>query len=315
LAHWHNSTIRVDKLQKQGQFMLRKIYVILTFVTLAVSLRAAADKPSARASLSAAQIVDKNVAARGGLPAWRAVQALSLQGTMGAGGNQRAALALPMSNPKRLEATLPRRPAEEAQLPFLMELKRSRKMRLELKFKGETAVQVYDGTNGWKLRPFLNRHDVEPYTEEELKIATNQEDLDGPLVDYAAKGSHVELDGTEKVEGRDTYKIKVSEKTGHTFHVWIDAETFLEAKIEGQPRRLDGTDHPVEVYYRDYRAVDGLRIPFLLETRVLPVPRTALGRDTPVPPEKIVIDKIVVNPKFDEQLFSKLEVTSGSKSK
>jgi hypothetical protein len=61
--------------------------------------------------------------------------------------------------------------------------------------------------------------------------------------------------------------------------------------------------------------VDGLRIPFLLETRVLPVPRTALGRDTPVPPEKIVIDKVVVNPKFDDQLFSKLEVPTASKSK
>jgi hypothetical protein len=61
--------------------------------------------------------------------------------------------------------------------------------------------------------------------------------------------------------------------------------------------------------------VDGLRIPFVLETRVLPVARTALGRDTPVPPEKIIIDKVVVNPKFDEQLFSKLEVPTASKSK
>jgi len=220
---------------------------------------------------------------------------------------------VPLPNPKEL--TLPHRPAEEAQLPFLMELKRGRKTRFELQFAGKTAIQVYNGASGWKLRPFLNRMEVEPYTPEELKIASTQSDLDGPLVDYAAKGSRIELDGVEKVEGRDTYKLKVIEKTGYTFHVWVDAETFLEAKVEGQPRRLDGTDHPVEVYYRDYRAVDGLRIPFVLETRVLPVPRTALGRDTPVPPEKIVIDKILVNPKFDEQLFSKLEVPGASKSK
>jgi len=75
----------------------------------------------------------------------------------------------------------------------------------------------------------------------------------------------------------------------------------LEAKIEGQPRRLDGTDHPVEVYFRDYRPVDGLQIPYVLETRVLPVAHTALGlKDTPVPPEKTFIDKVVVNPKLDE---------------
>jgi hypothetical protein len=296
--------------------MLRKVCGIFSLMTMAVSLVLAANTPSAPAGLSAAQIVDKNVAARGGLQAWRAVQTLSLQGKMGAGGNQRAALPVPMSSPNEIKNTLPRRPAEEAQLPFLMEMKRPRKVRVELQFHGQTAVQVYDGANGWKLRPFLNRHEFEPFSKEELKIASNQEDLDGPLVDYAAKGTHVELDGTEKVEGRDTYKIKVTEKSGHTFHVWVDAKTFLEAKFEGQPRRLDGTEHPVEVYYRDYRTVDGLQIPFVLETRVLPVGKNALGiRDTPVPPERIVIEKVVVNPKVEEKLFSKMEVPAVSKGR
>jgi hypothetical protein len=295
--------------------MLRKLLVVCISIGFALSLAAAPNTSSSPAKLSAAEIVDKNVAARGGLQAWRAVQTLSLAGKMGAGGNQRAALAVPAPHPKDTSVTAPRRPAEEVQLPFLMELKRGGKTRFELQVAGKTAIQVYDGTNGWKLRPFLNRMEVEPYTPEELKIASTQSDLDGPLVDYAAKGSRIELDGVEKVEGRDTYKLNVIEKTGHTFHVWVDAETFLETKIEGQPRRLDGTEHPVEVYYRDYRTVDGLRIPFVLETRVLPVTRTALGRDTPVPPEKIIIDKVVVNPKFDEQLFSKLEVPTTSKSK
>lgn len=296
--------------------MLRRIYGIFSLATLLVSVVHAADTESTRAGLSAAQIVDKNVAARGGLQAWRAVQTLSFQGKMGAGGNERAGLPISTPHAKELADILPRRPAEEVQLPFLMELKRPRKMRLELQVKGQTAVQVFDGANGWKFRPYLNRNDIEPYSEQERKIASNREDLDGPLVDYAAKGSRVELDGTEKVEGRDTYRIKVTEKTGHTFHVWIDSQTFLETKIEGQPRSLDGTEHPVEVYYRDYRNVDGLKIPFISETRVLPVGRNALGfRDTPVPPEKIVVEKVVVNPKVEEKLFSKIEVPAVSKSK
>ena len=286
--------------------MFRGSVGILICTAFAITLAAAANNGSSQAELSATQVVDRNVAARGGLQAWRQVQTLSLQGKMGAGGNQRA--VLPVTQPNSKELALPHRPTQEAELPFLMDLKRPRKMRLELQVKGQTAVQVYDGTNGWKLRPFLNRHEVEPYSEEELKIASNREDLDGPLVDYAAKGSRVELDGTETVEGHNTYKLKVIEQTGHTLHVWVDAETFLEAKIEGQPRTLDGAEHRVEVYYRDYRTVDGLRIPFVLETRVLPVGKNALGlRDTPVPPEKIIIDKVVVNPKFDEKLFSNVD--------
>jgi hypothetical protein len=34
-----------------------------------------------------------------------------------------------------------------------------------------------------------------------------------------------------------------------------------------------------------------------------------------VPPEKITIEKVVVNPKIDEKLFSKLEIPSASKGK
>ena len=295
--------------------MLQKIFAILILSAFALSLQAAPDTPRTAPTLTAAQIVDKNVAARGGLSAWRAVQTMTLTGKLGAGGNQRVTLALPTKQPS--DAILPKRPAQETQLPFVMDLNRPRKQRFELQFNGKTAVQTYDGVNGWKLRPFLNRNDVEPYTPEEMKIASKQGDLDGYLIDYAAKDTRVELDGNEKVEGRDTYKLKLTLKSGEVIHVWVDAQTFLEAKVEGQPRRLDGTYHPVEVYYRDYRPVSGLQIPFVLETRVLPVGKTAVGlRETPVPPEKIVIENVVVNAKLDDTLFSKPQITaSTSKSK
>jgi len=288
--------------------MLR--YAILIGSSLGLVASLAADR-AAPAGLSAAEIVDKNVAARGGLQAWRAIQTMTLSGRLGSGGNQRSTLQVP--NPAgqirgTLKDLVPSRRVEEVQLPFVMKLARPRKMRFELEFSGQTAVQVYDGANGWKMRPFLGRHVVETFTADELKTSSTQADLDGPLVDYAAKGTKVELAGTEKVEGRDTYKIKMTMKDGQALHVWIDAQSFLEAKIEGQPRKLDGTIHPVEIYFRDFRPVNALQIPFVMETKVLPVAKTALGlRDTPVPPEKIIVEKVLINPKFDEALFSKPE--------
>jgi outer membrane lipoprotein-sorting protein len=285
-------------------------------LAFAVSLAAAVVDTAPQSKLTAAAIVDKNVAARGGLQAWRTVQTLSLAGKMGAGGNQRSTLQIPVPGPRSSAQTLSTRPAEEVQLPFVMELKRPRKMRFELQFSGQTAIQVFDGANGWKLRPYLNRRVVEPYTTEEMKAASTQAELDGFLVDYAAKGTKIELAGMEKVENRDTYKLKLTMKSGQALHVWIDADTFLEAKIEGQPRLLDGTYHPVEVYYRDYRPVNGLQIPYVLETRVLPVARTKMGlRDPAVPPEKIMIEKVVVNPQFDDALFTKPDAGVASNSK
>lgn len=286
--------------------MLKRLLGIWAILMVAAAMAAAGDDSKSPARLSAADIASRNVAARGGLQAWRAVQTLSLSGKLGAGGNQRATLEFPTSIPKAA-ASLPRpRPAEEVQLPFLMELERPRKIRFELQFNGQTAVQVYDGAHGWKLRPFLNRLQVEPYTAEELKIASTQADLDGFLVDYAAKGTRIELEGVEKVEDRNDYRLKLTLKTGRTLHLWVDSETFLETKIEGQPRRLDGTDHPIEVYFRDYRPVGGLKIPYLLETKVLPVGKTTLGlRDTPIPTERIIIENVLVNPKLDESRFAK----------
>src|SRR5580700_10473378 len=300
--------------------MVHKTLVTGLIFASCVFAAGAAGAQTDSSKLTAAQVVERNVAARGGLQAWRGVQALQETGTMGAGGNERSAAPVEVPGAKRPGKSLPLpsspRLKEEAQLPFVMDLERPRKLRLEIQFAGKTAVQVYDGANGWKLRPYLNRLDVEPYTADELKLASTQSELDGPLVDLAAKGNTVELAGMEKVEDHDTYNLKVTLKDGRITHVWVDAKTFLEAKVEGQPRRLDGKMHPVEVYYRDYRAVNGLQIPFLLETHVLPAETGAAGaREPHYPAEKIAIEKIVVNPKLDAALFAKPQVEMATNQK
>jgi len=295
--------------------MFRKLVAVTFTFALAVSAAGAADTTSPRPNISAAEIVNKNVAARGGLQAWRAVQSISMEGKLGAGGDQRARLPEPMPG-KRMRATpTDPRPKEEVQLPFVMEMQRPRKQRFELLFSGKTALQVYDGSNGWKLRPYLNRMEIEPFSADELKASSMQPDLDGYLVDYASKGTQVALDGMEKVGDRETYKLKLTLSNGQSLHVWIDAQTYLEAKIEGTPRRLDGVAHPVEIYYRDYRPVDGLQIPFVLETRVVPVAGQGHSMSSAFPAEKIALDKVVVNPKLDASVFTKPVVHDGPSNK
>jgi outer membrane lipoprotein-sorting protein len=250
--------------------MLRKAALPNIVLSLAICLTADAAVPNAPDQLTAAQIIDKDIAARGGLQAWRAIQTLSFSGKMEAGGKK------------------------NAQLPFLMELKRPRKSRVELEFAKDKAIQVYDGTNGWKLRPFLNRKDVERFTPDELKAASMESDLDGPLVDYAAKGTRVELERVEDVEGRAAYKLKLTMKSGQVRHLWVDTQTFLETKIEGTPRRMDGRMRAVEIYYRDYKNVNGLMVPYVLETTVQGVRQS----------RKITVETVLVNPKLDDSLFA-----------
>jgi outer membrane lipoprotein-sorting protein len=263
-------------------------------VILAASLALGADS-QAPPNLTAEQVIEKNVAARGGLQAWRAVQSLSMRGKMDAGGND--STTRPTPGVRTGGVQMPRRPAEQAQLPFRLELKRERKQRLEIDFHGQTAIQVFDGTHGWKVRPYLNRHEVEPFTADEIKAMQLQHELDGPLVDYAAKGTKAELEGTEKVEGKDTYRLKLTFRNGASQRVWIDANTFLETKIDGTPRRLDGKYHSVEIYYRDYRTVSGVKVPYLTETKVQGVRQT----------EKLEFEEVAVNARVEDSRFAKLQ--------
>ena len=249
---------------------------LLSLAATTISYGASTAATHAPASLSADQIVERNVAARGGLAAWRAAKTLTIAGEMDAGGKPNHAL------------------------PFVLKEKRPRKSRLEIIFKDQTSVQVYDGTQGWKVRPFLNRNEVETYTPAEVKSAAAEQDLDGPLVDYAAKGTQIAAAGTESVEGHPAYKLKLTLRNGDKRMLWIDAGSFLELKMEGEPRKLDARMHKVAVYFRDYKTEHGLTTPRMQETAVEGVKQTY----------KMTITRVAVNEPLDDALFQKPQLAA-----
>ena len=276
---------------------------------LAAALVAAGALHAQDAPLTAEQIVSRNIAARGGAQAWQAVQSISMSGTMQAGGNNEPVWQHAGKHGLEPVAQQPPHPARQVELPFSMELARNRRMRIEIQFNGQSAVQIYDGHNGWTFRPFLDRTDYEPYTQEESASAAQQPDLDGPLMNYAAKGSSIQLAGMETVENRPQYRLHITMKDGHTQDLWIDAKTFLETKAEGTPRRLDGETRPVEIAYRDYRSVNGITMPYLLETHVAAGIGPGKTRADAMT-ERVLIKEIKVNPHVSDGDFAPPRSTS-----
>jgi hypothetical protein len=248
--------------------MIPRIPLFTSYLLLLASVAATAATP---ANLSAEQIVEKNIAARGGLAAWHAVQTLTTEGQLDAGGKP------------------------PHQLPYVMKQKRSHKTRLEILFKDQTSLQVFDGSQGWKVRPFLNRDDAEPMTPAETKIAAAAEQLDGPLIDYAAKGTRIALAGMESVEGHPAYRLELTLKNGEERNLWIDAGSFLELKMDGEPRKLDAKPHNVAIFFRDYKLEHGLNIPHRQDTVVEGVKE----------PYKMTVTKVTVNDPIDDSLFEK----------
>ena len=281
--------------------MFRKTFLF----SLALSLTFFSTLPAAaQAKLTAAQVVEKNVAARGGAQAWKGVQTMSWSGKMDAGAGDSLERSRRfaqneghLSNSRMSHGNMSGadKKDNQVQLPFRHEMKRPNKSRTEIDFAGKTAVQVFDGSNGWKYRPFLNRNDVEPFSADETKVESEDPGIGGYLIDYAARGSKLDLEGMEKVEGHDAYKLKVTSKTGSVKNVWVDAQSFLDVKVSGNPRRMDGKMHSVYIFQRDFRDVQGVKVPFVLETAVDGYRET----------HKAMLETVAVNPKLNDSEFTK----------
>jgi outer membrane lipoprotein-sorting protein len=229
----------------------------------------------ALAAPAAAQTVDeiiaKNNEAKGGLDKIKAVKTARMTGRMTVG------------------------PGIEA--PVVLEFKRPNSMRMDITIQGMTVTQAYDGTKAWMLNPLQGSKEPQELSGEELKMTEEQADLDGPLIDYKAKGNQVELVGKEKVEGADAYKLKVTLKNGTVRHIYIDAEHFLEIKDESK-RMIRGTEMEADTIVGDYKEVSGLMLPHSIDSGQKGAPQR----------QKVIIEKIEINVPIDESRFKMPEV-------
>ena len=221
----------------------RLVAVALAAPLLLSSAAAGASTPRSTAAPELAEILARSAAARGGLDAWRAVRTMVWTGHV-----------------ERTGASGPR-------LPFMFQQKRPHLTRFEIATDQGTSVRVFDGRQGWKQRPGAGgKPELEPYGEPEVRAAREALVIDGPLLDAAAKGVEVTLDGVDEVDGRKAYRLAAKLPSGTVQRVWIDAETFLEVKHERPGRDAAGRPTTVAVYLRNYQRVDGLEVPFTIET-------------------------------------------------
>jgi outer membrane lipoprotein-sorting protein len=182
-----------------------------------------------------------------------------------------------------------------AEGPFTVEFERPGKMHMEMSVAGQSIVRVYDGKSaGWVINPFSPNKDVQPMSAEELSGIADESDFDGPLLDYQSKGNHIELVGKDEVEGKQVYRLKLTNKNGEARTYFFDASTYLLTKWEGQ-RKAEDQVLLVETFFRDYRTVNGLKFAFEIDS------------DSPgmAQQQKITIDKIEINPAINEARFGK----------
>ncbi len=252
--------------RKNSSRNLHRKYALRSLLPGLAVLALACVLPAAGSAQTVDEVIAKNIQAHGGMEKLKSVDTIRTTGKFTAGGFRAG---------------------------FLQENKRPDKVREETIIQGLAQVQGYDGKIGWQVNPFQGRRDAELLSADDLKSLQEDADIDGPLVDYKQKGHTAELMGHDSVEGTDCYKVKLTLKNGDVRIYYLDADSFLELKIETQSN-IRGTVQYTEMFYGDYEQVNGIYYAFEFEQ----------GQKGSADRVKFTVDKIEINIPLADLLFT-----------
>lgn len=228
-------------------------------VALATAIVALSVVPTS--AQTADELVAKNIQAKGGMEKLRSVQTVKQTGRVNIQG------------------------MEAKQTVYA---KRPNLLRQELNLNGQLVVMAFDGLTPWMINPMLGASAPIAMSGPPAAMIREQSSFDGPLIDYKTKGYTLEVAGMETVSGRQTHHLRLIDKNKQVQHVYLDAETGLEAKLVSQ----NEIGQSFEQEMSDYRDIDGIKIPFSIRT-------SANG----VQQGQILVDKVEFNVKIDDAIF------------
>lgn len=217
---------------------------------------------------TADEIVTKHIEAIGGLEKWKALKSLEMK-------NKFSVQGMDIESKTVIVA--------------------GKSLRTDVSVMGQSMTTVVDGETGWSIRPAMMQGTGAP---EDMPLAMIREsrkqlNLGGSLISYKENGSTLELIGTEKVDGADAYKLKLTEKNGEATDIYLSKSTYYTLKTSGK-RKVQGQEIDAEVTYSNFKQVEGLTFAHTMET-----PSPMGGSMT------IETESIKLNPKIDESIFKK----------
>ncbi len=228
------------------------------------------------------EIVAKNLEARGGVEKLKALESAKITGDVVQQG-VKVHLVTWAKRPNLMRREM-EGPAPPAGSPARAKLPAS---------TGSTVKVIvgFDGKTVWILNPVISSEPQE-ITGPQAEVAKQDADFDSILLDYKAKGHKIELLGTEPIDGKPAYHLKITKKNGLVQDYYLDAATGLERRTsstieQGANKAVVTTD------LSDYRKVDGLTMPFKMEQSV---------NGTPI--AQVTISSWEVNVPLDGSLFT-----------
>ena len=177
------------------------------------------------------------------------------------------------------------------EIPLVITIQQGKGYRSESTISGMTSYTVITDKEGWGFNP-RNQQKPEAVPSETVKLAQDRLDIQGPLIDYKAKGYKIVYLGTDDVEGTECYKLKVTMPSGKEESIFIDASNYyLVRTIE--KTKANGKEQLFTTTYGDYQKLpEGVIYPMSFDN----------GGSS------IAIKKLEINKPLAEDIFKPLEL-------
>ena len=234
--------------------------------TAPTAASAATSAPKAASSPTADQIIERYIAARGGLSKIRGIKTLRQRAYVNAGAGREGVAT--------------------------REMKKPGKIRFELTVQGRTAAYIVNGDRGWGVNPFEKDLTPKPLPADVIMDAKEQADIEGPLVDWKAKGHKLELVGREPLDGRDVYKLKLDLKSGGSRYEYIDSQTFYQVRSDSTRKTSTGTV-TIQTKFADFKKTSGIVFPRKIDVQAENRPNKL----------HLELDRVEVNPNLADSRF------------
>jgi hypothetical protein len=121
----------------------------------------------------------------------------------------------------------------------------------------------FNGRGGWSQTVKEGVRSVKLAAE--LASLQRDSDIYAP-VRVKSNFAKVTLAGTSQIGYREVYVLDLQPSAGAVERLYLDAKTYLPVRLN-TARKLGAATAPVEIYYDDWQAVDGIQYPFSISQR------------------------------------------------
>jgi len=184
-------------------------------------------------------------------------------------------------------------------IPVVSEAMRPNLLLKKVTLQGAVQITGFDGRSAWRIDPFASASgkptDV---PAAELDDLIEETDFDGPLMNPAAAGVSLRYVGplVVSVQGKATpvHAIEIAWANGRRSLAHLHAVSYLEV-LRTQRRPAMGSEIAMAITFSDYRRVQGVMVPFVLE--IAPE-----GLPTPI---RVAIDSLAFGVALPKTVFTR----------